>query len=151
MISTWYGSRMVATLTAKKAVRRSWKSDGSAGIYCRCRALPLVIEFSEVFSDAIEGHVRRVLSQLLKAPDRLGIGEADPEVHPNPQEWSPPNAFHTYWALEVLRKIKRRFPIAYTRLDEDRSLDLELKRKGMLSWTQQRLGYEISLHSEPKS
>src|ERR1035437_9949063 len=77
---------------AKKAlVRRRWKSEGSAQIYCRCRALPLVVRFSETFEPVIEEHLLRVLSQLQKSPDRFGIGEADPESQKDEGEWSPPN------------------------------------------------------------
>src|SRR5271170_6501573 len=41
--------RQVDTFAKRALVRRNWKSEGSAQIYCRCRALPLVIRFSQDF------------------------------------------------------------------------------------------------------
>jgi hypothetical protein len=136
---------------AKKAlVRRNWKSEGSAQIYCRCRALPLVIRFADTFDDVIQQHVLRVLLQLKKRPERFGIGEADPELQKE-RDWSPPNAFHTYWTLDILSQLQRKFLSDYRAISAPDKLNLSLKREGMLLWTHQRLGYEISLHSEPKS
>jgi hypothetical protein len=135
---------------ARRSLRRNWKSEGSAGIYCRCRALPLVIRYSDTFDGAIEEHLLRILSQLKEKPERFGIGEADPELQKE-WDWSPPNAFHTYWTLDLLDELEKKFRVDYERISAHDNLDLPLKRQGMLLWTQQRLGYEISLHSEPKS
>jgi hypothetical protein len=140
----------VLRIFARRSLRRDWKSEGSAAIYCRCRALPLVISFSENFDPIIEEHLLRILSQLKEVPERFGIGEADPEEQTK-DDWSPPNAFHTYWVLDVLSKLERTFPTEYTRISSSQTLDFQLMRAGMLSWARERLGYEISLHSEPKS
>src|SRR5438552_2797041 len=37
--------------------RKKWKSEGSAGVYCRCRALPAVIKFSATFDASIKAHL----------------------------------------------------------------------------------------------
>lgn len=137
------------TFARKALVRRNWKSEGSAQIYCRCRALPLVIRFADAFDGVIQEHLLTVLSQLTRRPERFGIGEADPELQE--RDWSPPNAFHTYWTLDILSQLQVKFSSDYKRLSANDKLNLPLKREGMLLWTQQRLGYEISLHSEPKS
>lgn len=137
----------LCVIFARKSLHRRWKSEGSAQIYCRCRALPLVIKFSEGFDPLIEEHLLRILAQLKKKPDRFGIGEADPDQ--DEEDWSPPNAFHTYWTLDILSELEKKFPSVYKRISK--KVGLPLKREGMLSWTRQRLGYEISLHSEPKS
>src|SRR5205807_1719864 len=84
-------------------------------------------------------------------PERFGIGEADPELQVDVEDWSPPNAFHTYWTLDVLTQLEDKFPDDYRRISAYAGLNLLLKREGMFLWSQQRLGYEISLHSEPKS
>ena len=134
---------------ANRSLRRQWKSEGSAQIYCRCRALPLVIRFSNTFNSTIKEHLLRILFQLKKRPDRFGIGEADPDQEE--REWSPPNAFHTYWTLDILSELENRFPDHYEELLANKALNLAIRREGMLSWTLKQLGYEISLHSEPKS
>jgi hypothetical protein len=138
---------------AKKALsRRKWKSEGSAEIYCRCRALPLVIKllkkFDQPFDYIVGQHLARVLSQLEKQPGRFGVGEADPKLRKK-EDWASPNAFHTYWTLEALSQFEKSFPKEYASLSKKHGIDA--KREGMLLWAQQRLGYEISLHSEPKS
>jgi hypothetical protein len=138
------------TFAKKALVRRSWKSEGSAQIYCRCRALPLVIRFAKTFDPVIQEHLLRILSQLKERPERFGIGEADPELQKE-NDWSPPNAFHTYWTLDILDQLKRRFSSDYKRISASGKWNFPLKCEGMLLWTHQRLGYEISLHSEPKS
>ena len=134
---------------ARRSLRREWRSDGSAQIYCRCRALPLVVRFSDEFDRTIVEHLMRILAQLKQRPDRFGVGEADPDQ--DELDWSPPNAFHTYWTLDILSELENRFRRDYKTLSANKRLDLPLKREGMLAWARQRLGYEISLHSEPKS
>jgi ATPase family associated with various cellular activities (AAA) len=134
---------------ARRSLRRKWESEGSAQIYCRCRALPLVIRFSGTWGTPIEKHLIRILAQLRKGPERFGIGEADPDQ--KEREWSPPNAFHTYWTLDILSELEKKFPRGYARISGYRGENLPLKRAGMLSWARERLAYEISLHSEPKS
>jgi ATPase family associated with various cellular activities (AAA) len=137
---------------AKKALRRrNWKSEGSAQIYCRCRALPLVIRFSDSYDPVIQEHFLRIISQLRKRPERFGIGEADPKLQKKERDWSPPNAFHTYWALDILSQLEEKFPGEFERSSVHDHLDVGLMREGMLLWTRQRLGYEVGLHSEPKS
>jgi nicotinamide riboside kinase len=137
---------------AKRALaRRRWESESSAQIYCRCRALPLVIKFADAFDRVIEEHVVRILAQLKIRPDRFAIGEADPVEQRDEEDWSPPNAFHTYWTLDILSKLETRFPSEYGDVAKRNKLNLALMRETMLLWTKQRLGYEISLHSEPKS
>jgi hypothetical protein len=93
-------------------------------------------------------HLLRILSQLERVPERFGIGEADPELQED-YEWSPPNAFHTYWTLETLKQFELKFPSEFKTIAKQH--DLEFKRKGMLMWTCQRLTTEIGLHCEPKS
>src|SRR5258708_7499926 len=43
-----------------------WVSDGSAGIYCRCRALPFVVRNLRVWDDNIAIHTRAVFDQMTK-------------------------------------------------------------------------------------
>lgn len=137
----------ICRIFAKRSLRRQWKSEGSAQIYCRCRALPLVIGFSDAFDPLIKKHLLRILYQLKNRPERFGIGEADPDQ--KERDWSPPNAFHTYWTLDILSELEKEFPKEYKKISPQQNLPLE--REGMLSWARQRLGYEISLHSDPKS
>jgi ATPase family protein associated with various cellular activities (AAA) len=124
-----------------------WKSEGSAAIYCRCRALPTVIAgLPEGAIDAtIERHIKKILDQLREQPGRFGIGEADTESQQ--KTWYPPNAFHTYWTLEILDVLKSRFRADYERLSSPNALDLACRREGMVLWARQSLGYQVGLHS----
>src|ERR1700685_1848115 len=49
---------------AEKAPLRNWISEGSAGIYCRCRALPMVISSSATIRGDVWNHVGAILIQL---------------------------------------------------------------------------------------
>src|SRR5207248_9324009 len=53
----------------------NWKSEGSAEIYCRCRALPQVIEHLPNYDPQIKRHLKIILRQL-NSPGRFAIGEA---------------------------------------------------------------------------
>lgn len=132
---------------AKNAIRREeWKSEESAGIYCRCRALPLVVRYlsdEDVidYAPLLKEHVETILKQL-KEPDRFAIGEADPEV--KQANWYPPNAYHTFWFLSLLEALAARFG----------SISIELKEvlcgrraTEMQLWARSMAGRQISLHS----
>jgi hypothetical protein len=125
--------------------RDKWISEGSAGVYCRCRALPAVITFSATFDASIEAHLKEILGQLDKVPNRFAIGEAGTALPED--EWYPPNAFHTYWTLELLDRIKRKEQKEYKELLNSKTLDLNRKRDGMVLWARQQLGTQLGLHS----
>jgi hypothetical protein len=124
-----------------------WKSEKSAVIYCRCRALPMIISSSNetALDERIQRHLEVILVQLKKQAERFGIGEANPDKKED--EWYPPNAFHTYWTMEILDKIERKFPDDYSRLSLPDELDIHQRREGMLLWARQKLGYQLGLHS----
>jgi hypothetical protein len=129
---------------AKKAIERDeWQSEDSAGIYCRCRTLPMVADALDSYDVRIERHIATVLKQLEKRPYRFGIGEAD--TAKGQDEWYPPNAFHTYWTLKILDVVKNKFATAYAEFSEN--LDVENRRQGMLLWARKQLGYQVGLHS----
>jgi hypothetical protein len=138
----------------KALARKDWESEDSAGIYCRCRALPAVVDLSVVdrpdsLDKRIEGHLEVILGQLKIRPERFGIGEAEPKEPPKREEegWYPPNAFHTYWTLNILDCIKRKDEATYTRLSKREALDLAQRRSAMLLWSRQELGSQLGLHS----
>jgi hypothetical protein len=136
----------LASVFPEKALARTfkeWISEGSAGVYCRCRALPMVIASSKSFDDKIKQHVAAILTQLRKRPERFGIGEAGSPL--KVEQWYPPNAFHTFWTIEILDQIERRYKDEYHRLDKD--LGLKGRRDGMLLWGRQTLGSQLGLHS----
>jgi ATPase family protein associated with various cellular activities (AAA) len=98
----------------------------------------------------VEAHLKTIFHQLQEQTGRFGIGEADPME--SPDRWYPPNAFHTYWTLEILEGIKNKYPTDYERLSSATSLDLLRRREGMLLWSKQQLGRQLGLHSaEPQS
>jgi hypothetical protein len=105
----------------------------------------MVINATTAMRPDIEGHIRTILKQLEKKPERFGIGEADPDSAEI--EWYPPNAYHTYWTLEILYWLERRFPADFARLSPTSELDLARRRDAMVLWSRQQLGYQIGLHS----
>lgn len=126
---------------ANKALERppgKWKSEGSAAIYCRCRALPMIIASSSEKDERIEKHIAAILGQLnkKKKSSRFGIGEAA-ATQPEDQ-WYPPNGFHTYWTLDILDEYKRL---------SSAELCPKTTHEGMLLWARQQLGYQLGLHS----
>jgi hypothetical protein len=130
---------------ARLAINRKpgkWKSEGSARIYCRCRALPFVIRNLQDYDARLRGHLKAILKQLTKR-DRFAIGEADPNAK-NENDWYPPNAFHTYWFLSILKDLKARFESQFSKLNADFSLDR--LREQMLLWARAVAGRQISLH-----
>jgi hypothetical protein len=140
--------RKLGSTFAERALERDnekWTSEGSAGVYCRCRALPMVIYSLNRYDERIEAHLREILGQLDSRPERFGIGEAGTAL---PEEqWYPPNAFHTYWTLEILDLIKNKYQAEYSRFSEQEILDLKRRREGMLVWGKQQLGIQLGLHS----
>jgi energy-coupling factor transporter ATP-binding protein EcfA2 len=124
-----------------------WVSDGSAGIYCRCRALPFVTRTLKVWHDNIAAHTRAIFEQMTKKPYRFAIGEAGQAL--NEDDWYPPNGYHTYWTLELLCALREQFKDKYAELDKELSLP-NLCAK-MHAWARETLGYQVSLHSARSS
>ena len=94
-------------------------------------------------NSVVEQHVAAIFAQLKLRPERFGIGEADPSLRE--EEWYPPNAFHTYWTLEIIELLKAKPRDNYKRIAK--KLDLEHRRDGMLLWARQQLAHQIALHS----
>jgi hypothetical protein len=135
---------------AEKALARDdWTSEDSAAVYCICRALPTVLDLSPNAPVSLHPKIERLLStaigQLNEKPERFGIGEADPKR--KVEYWYPANAFHTYWALQVLEKIKVNHGREFETLSSSPSLDLRARMDGMILWGKQALGRQLGLHS----
>lgn len=130
---------------ALQAEDRAWTSEDSAAIYCRCRALPLMIPHAHSFTH-IQAHVERIIAQL-KTPDRFAVGEAD--VTADSSEWYPPNAFHTFWTLEILDLCGRHFGMPFQRFAKSR--DIRRNQHGMILWAWQVLGCQVALHKADSS
>jgi ATPase family associated with various cellular activities (AAA) len=127
-----------------------WLSEESARIYCRCRALPLVIKHIPKYDDAIREHVRRILWQIETNPKRSAIGEAAQEDGNDPSNWYPENAFHTYWTLFVLDALENRFHDNFLNIRAElsgTSIDIDRLRTQLLAWARQRAGYQSALHA----
>ncbi len=123
-----------------------WISDGSAGIYCRCRALPFVIRNLKVWHENIAVHTRAIFEQMKQA-DRFAIGEAGQGMEEH--DWYPPNGYHTYWTLELLGRLSERFKQEYEKLSGE--LQLPILCAKMKEWSRETLGYQVSLHSARSS
>lgn len=141
---------VLAEAYSAQAIERAdpqWRSEGSAAIYCRCRALPTVIRHLSEPDPRIVGHVRTILAQLDKESSRLAVGEADPELEPS--QWYPPNAFHTYWALEILDELERLRPELYQSLSVDGNVVRRIAELRL--WAKAQLASETALHSAKSS
>ena len=135
----------VAGTFAKKAITlkdEKWVSDESASIYCRCRGLPFIISQLDKWDQRIGEHLNVIFAQLRDDSSRLAIGEARGKDRDN---WYPPNAYHTYWTLELLDILNNdKFTANLKKLnlpDRDR----------MIEWAKQTLGYQVALHSADSS
>lgn len=120
--------------------RADWKSERSAGIYCRCRTLPFVIANCATFHP-IQPHLETILYQL-RSKGRYAIGEADPKD--DEKDWYPPNAFHTYWTLEALARSEQRFPAEYAAFELKHKIATKLE--AMVLWAWEVLGCQLGLH-----
>lgn len=141
------------SLSALSRPHNEWVSDGSASIYCRCRTLPLIVNHLPRYSDRIQQHLKRILSQLNFIATRLAIGEATAKSSDR-DDWYPPNAYHTYWTLYLLDLISKKFPSNYESLRSIFSktrFDLDRIRAEMLMWAQYTTGYQIALHASDSS
>lgn len=146
---------------AKKFVARAldtnpekWKSEGSAPVYCRCRALPLIfhilpeldVKVQQVRRPQALSHLDFILKQMDRDPKRPAIGETD--VKNDPKRGYPPNAFHTYWALSLITQAETVFPNV---LSKEKLSELESKKHKMTLWAREKLGFQVSLHSADSS
>ncbi len=135
-------------------VRKKWRSDGAAGIYCSSRGLPYVLSQLDEWHPKIDEHLARIFYQMNEDPSRPAIGEADKaqkkSERPKEQKsWYKPNAYHTYWTLEVLRILQKRF-------DKNCQASSQAKqgiarRNQLRQWARQQLGVQVALHSGDSS
>jgi len=154
-----------------------WQSDGSAKIYCRCRTLPLVVSRLGRFDERISEHLEIILAQLERDPARLAIGEVpltkvierneeDPKsrmsgvrkldisIRGKPEVWYRPNAYHTYWMLELLHVVEEKFEGDFNGLAgkwKGGRRDIERLKGEMLLWAKQAAGYQMALHAADSS
>lgn len=129
---------------------KRWWSEKSAHIYCRCRALPLIVKHVPTYNDVIREHVRRILWQVETNPKRSAIGEAAEEYGKDPSKWYPENAFHTYWTLYLLDGLENRFPDEFSNIRTElsgTSIDIDRLRTLLLAWARQTAGYQTALHA----
>lgn len=148
---------------AANAIRQDllekWKSDGRAEVYCTCRGLPFVLSKLPRWHRNIDRHLSRVAFQLKEQETRFAIGEAAPprkgqrtgqKRAKEIAAWYEPNAYHTYWTLELLRELgKERFAEGHL---SSKEYELLLKRiPQFYLWARQQLGLQVALHSGKSS
>jgi len=106
------------TRAALKAENKEWQSEMAAGIYCRVRALPVVIRLAE--KEMLEKFGSTVLSHLEKALNTVKISDAHAQgvselstgsSGQDSRRGYPPNAFHTYWTIRVLTVYRERIDL----------------------------------------
>jgi adenylate kinase family enzyme len=145
---------------AQKAIEqdvlKKWRSDGRAEVYCTCRGLPFVLSKLRTWHENISLHLSRLAFQLKEQKTRFAIGEAAPprEGYNREEEiegWYEPNAYHTYWTLEVLEELagNRQFSA-----ETASNLDFTFLRDQIplfKLWARQQLGMQVALHSGKSS
>jgi hypothetical protein len=139
--------RLFAETAIEKDIKDKWKSDGKAEVYCTCRGLPFVLSKISGWHKNIDEHLARIAFQLKEDKTRFAVGEAPP---PKDDGWYEPNAYHTYWTLEVLEKLEAQ------RFDENRTKSADFQylheRIPQLKlWARQQLGLQVALHAERSS
>ena len=122
-----------------------WISDDSAQIYCRCRALPFVVQHLKDWKNEVAEHTKTIFEQMVHEPTRPAIGEA---YGTDPDNWYPANAYHTFWTLRLLLEL-RRFRKEFRGLDNE--LKLRERQARLQEWARKTLAYEVSLHSAKSS
>jgi len=131
-----------------------WKSDKAAEIYCSCRGLPYVLSQLETWHPKIDEHLDRIFYQL-RDPGRFAIGEAKEDKTQldkvkERESWYKPNAYHTYWTLELLRILgDSRFEAG--RIKSKHFAKAQTSRDQMRAWARQQLGFQVALHSADSS
>ncbi len=127
---------------AMKRKQAEWLSEHSAPIYCVSRSMPLFMDGTVKWTAKHTRLVGAICRQIRDDPKRFGIGERR-EVKSQGLDaghWYPENAYHTYWALRVLEKV-RESPHEWMR-------DSELTRiiSGLRLWARMKLAEEVGLH-----
>jgi hypothetical protein len=132
-----------------------WKSDGRAEVYCSCRGLPFVLSKLSEWHNNIDQHLYRIAYQLKEQQTRFAIGEAAPprdgqKIEEEIDGWYEPNAYHTFWTLELLQELSRDELSAYRPKNEDHAYlcgHIPLFKL----WALKQLGLQIALHSGKSS
>jgi hypothetical protein len=128
--------------------KKSWESEGAAYIYCRVRALPAILEYGsqDVLhrrSRAIRDHLGLIWGSVSSEPGLQAIFERSrrpTQARPEQETGAyPPNAFHTFWALRVLRLAEAR---GICRSHESH---FRYQSELALLWTQNMLAAQIAL------
>lgn len=124
-----------------------WESEDAAYVYCRVRALPVIIDRASPMllrehSGKIANLVHYAWAKVADEPRHQGIFEYSPLRDGNDEDEAndyPPNAFLTYWGLRVLECLERvgLLPEVVTQLKE--------KRQTALLWSERTLGMQIGL------
>jgi ATPase family associated with various cellular activities (AAA) len=92
-----------------EADAEEWKTEGEDLVYTRVRTLPIVLRLAPAatlksFEPRIKDLVEGVwISLKISEPKAQAIGES-----PSDGEGYPPNAFHTYWGIRMLREYRCR-------------------------------------------
>ena len=110
-------------------------------MYCASRALPLFLAGSAGWTRKHADLVTTVYEQCRNS-DRFGIGEKTSSDKRSPP-WYPENAYHTYWALVVLKMVTARFEKEAQEVVEQ---DLKRLEGGMRLWARAKLAEEVGLH-----
>jgi len=133
---------LVRAFYAGAMARPKWVSDGSARIYCASRCMPLFLDGSTRWTNKHSRLVSLICQQTREKRGRFGIGEQKE----GQREWYPENAYQSYWALKILKRIRDRPLDGTPDFQHALGLDLDQIIAGVQLWARERLAEEVGLH-----
>lgn len=138
--------------SALNLARDKWVSGESAGVYCRVRALPVIVDIldsSQVSKEKKIGqHLTYVFQQLIANPEHESVGEHGAKSGVPPSEYTgyPANAYHTYWASQLLDKLETK-GYDIEEWAKESGTSIAMLRALMNGFARRVIGREVALHS----
>ena len=141
--------RHLGQLFSARALERPakrWTSEGAAGIYARCRALPLALLFLDADNPKVDPHLATVFAQMdFDGREAIGEVEVDSKKPSKIVDSWPPNAFHTFWALELISNYGDWAKRCGHEINPKAAKSLA-RRKPLLAWARRQVASQVVLH-----
>jgi hypothetical protein len=121
-----------------------WKSDDAAHVYCRARALPLVLRKAapaviQQNREKLRNHLSTVWRNVSLKEGSEGVRERETVNATDDKPTYPANTFHTFWALRLLKEAKN--------VGLDIPANIEDKRKIASLWSHLMLAHQVALEA----
>lgn len=139
-------SDFAAALLGNASDEEMWKTEGQPLVYTPVRTLPVILQLApEELLKEFKQQLKKLAGKVWEAVDigdrmAQGVGEG----RPGEKDRYPANAFHTYWAVRLLREYKaRKLPQLGPKLAQ--------KEAVALLWSQRTLAAQTALISTDRS